>query len=835
MNRILAALGLITVLAFALSGSAYADPAENGPGLASLAGCASKHQNLDVLVLMDESGSLSEPPNPTDPQDQRVVALQRLLEGLAQAPTDGPSINVELDGFADTFSVVKPFAPLTTAMLPEFARAAQSFTDRDKGAATDFGIAIENARQRLVHQASSREGTSCQVIVLFTDGQYDANGAVGDEAGRAALCYENGPVDQLRGDNVALVAVGLGSAPASLLKLMVGVGACGMKTPNAGLYLPAEDVEALITSFGLIGEVFKGGTYADPDPSDPRPFYLGADLTSVQIFAQMSDAAAYPVLESPSGASISADNARREQVLDGMQWKAIRSDPQVVRLSGTPMFTGSDWAGEWSIRTSGGARTSDNVFDIVRFPDLRPKIDGDPALQLGETSTITVTLHRLNGESPTAAQLAQPHELDVAIVDPTNPASATEVTPVETQDGYSFDYTPDVSSGASSVDVVLTLNSLAPDGRPLTTVTATTALTVQPPSSFPEVDTTSIDLGVIRDDEPVERGLTVTGGAEAGCVAIRGVSTSRLPDGVNSLDSSADASCVSVAAGEQLSIPVSFEHSGSGYGHLRGDLEVELRDSSNQTIEFRIPIRGIFDPPIDEPRRLLLFVALLLGGTLIPLLIMHLVARFGGRLAPRDSVRFVNVPIVVSPTDVSSTKTLSSPTLISELLPIPDDELSATRIAVPDGPVIKRRLPLNPFAEAIATTEPSSMDIVGSAGTSQDSGERFVGHIPTRLGASWLFSTPPDSTPDAGDQALSGVLTLLVSDTPTSADPLGEAIESAIRRLPGLAAPLFAARQRARSSDDDHGDDGRDGVGTDASTSTRSGDDPWDHDPFGPQ
>lgn len=845
MRRLIAVLAGVVLVGLTVALPARADTADSGPGLSALTACASQHRNLDVLVLMDESGSLSEAPNATDPDDQRVVALTRFLEGLAEAPSDGPTINVELDGFAANFNdpansnaPVKPFAPLTETSLSDFQQAAAAFKDLDKGQATDYGIAIQNARDRLVHQAVSREGPSCQVIVLFTDGRYDSGGQSGDDAGRAALCPDGGTIDQMRNDGVALVAVGLGTDPASLLKLMVGAGPCGAVLPTTGLYLPANNVEALISSFGLMGEIFKGGTYAGPDPSDPRPFYLGADLTSVRLFAQLPDAATVPILQSPSGATLSADGTQSPQILDGVRWDVVRSDPRIVRLSGTPSPDAAAWVGEWSVRASKAASQGDSVFDIVRFPDLRPVIDGAPTVTMGDQATIKVVLQRLNGQPPTSAQTQQPHRLTVKIVDPTHPQAEVTASPIATDSGYSFDYTPDALSGASTVNVVTALDALAPDGSTLTTVTTTSALKVQPPSTFPKLEIDELDLGAITDDQAVEREIAVVGGAGAGCVAVGQLTVSQLPEGVSSLTSnSAGSPCVSVAAGEHRSIPVRFEHKGLSSGHVRGDLLVTLSDASNKQVEVHIPVRATFDPPVDPGERLMLLIALIAAGALIPLLIMHLVARFAGRFAPRHYVRYVTIPVSVGPLGVSSDHELTAPALIGKMKPVPEDQVSATRIIIPNGPVLRRRLPINPFGAPIASTEPFDKDVVGSAGVSGGGDKRFVGRIPTRLGASWLFSTEVKLPAEDSDPTLTGDLTLLVSDTPTSADPLSEAIANALRNLSTLAAPLFAAQNEARAeSDSDSPERDSDAPEPEDDPPIPKGDDgrpnPGDYDPF---
>jgi len=101
------ALGLAVLAAPA---QAEVGSASSGPGLDALTACLAQDRHLDLLVLMDESASLSSPDlttgqPPSDPRGERVVALKSLLQGLAakSSVAAASQVSVGFAGFASAF------------------------------------------------------------------------------------------------------------------------------------------------------------------------------------------------------------------------------------------------------------------------------------------------------------------------------------------------------------------------------------------------------------------------------------------------------------------------------------------------------------------------------------------------------------------------------------------------------------------------------------------------------------------------------------------------------------------------------------------------------------
>src|SRR5206468_156359 len=95
---------------------ARAAPAPAEPeAVRNLRTCIAQTGRLDVLFLMDESGSLGGPGrNGTDPTAQRVTGLRAALTGLerlAESGPNAPKVNVLMMGFSSTVETAPSFHP----------------------------------------------------------------------------------------------------------------------------------------------------------------------------------------------------------------------------------------------------------------------------------------------------------------------------------------------------------------------------------------------------------------------------------------------------------------------------------------------------------------------------------------------------------------------------------------------------------------------------------------------------------------------------------------------------------------------------------------------------
>lgn len=771
-----------------------------GPGLASLNACITREKRIDLAILMDESGSLAN----TDPSNSRVTALKQLLTGLLSKSQSvkSPTISVELDGFAQNFDQVRPFGPLDAASLPDLLSAAQRFGGKNHGNATDFGVGLSQVRERVARRAATEGTASCQAVVFFTDGKYDIGSARGDTAAANVLCRRGQVIDQLRSDGVALVAVGLGSDPATLLPKLAGAGGCGTIAASAGLFLPASNVSALLAAFDLTTAILNGGDPGKTSHGRTRRFVLGADLARLQLLLQPPGAPNTATLTAPDGSSVTLGGASRSAAQSGVKWTVATSASGYLRIDGAIVGAAQDHVGTWKLAYTSPA-SSATATDVVLFPDLHASFAANQVAYLGSPVSLRVGTVRQSGGPPEPAEVHQPHRLTVMLTEPGSGGTVFSGQAKVDASGFTLPYTPPSTESATSLDVFLRLDSLAPDGTTLTSVTTESPLPLRPPITYPSIQPSRIVFGTIAKGHTTTVTLTVVGGEQAGCAQVGNLVTRRLPDGVNTVTSRAsDTSCVVVAKGERREVTLTITPNGAGTGQVTGQLPVTLQDSAGHDIKVNIPVTGHLIVPIDKTKRLRLFVVLLAIGVLVPLVVMYVIAWLGGRLRPIGEIRYVTIPVDVTASKVLADKPLSGADWILAVRPVPDGEADAASIAIPQGPKIDRHLSRSPFGAPTAAATARDVHVIGSAGkTRRSPQDKYSGLIPTRVDAAWLFSTSGARVPTTGEATLRGSLTILVADESSESDPLGAALASATRRLPDEAAALFDEQDRQNAQD----------------------------------
>lgn len=252
-------------------------------------GCIAGGGSGDLLLLMDDSGSLKQ----SDPDDDRVQAAQYLVRQLGRfADQTGSDIGVRVARFSTNYADVGGWTALDGKSISTVSDTVAGLDDADDGFETDYWSALDGARGDLAARASSRNSTSCQAIAWFTDGkaEYVVRGTQSaadsygttkpfapgieltsqsgvDDATAAAdkdLCRAGGLADQLRSSGITTFAIGLESsgAPANdfaqLEAIATGSSAspkttCGSITdPIPGSFTLASDIDNLLFAFDAL-------------------------------------------------------------------------------------------------------------------------------------------------------------------------------------------------------------------------------------------------------------------------------------------------------------------------------------------------------------------------------------------------------------------------------------------------------------------------------------------------------------------------------------------------------------------------------------------------------
>jgi hypothetical protein len=136
-----------------------------------------KRGAIDVVMLLDNSRSLTTPENPTDPKGLRFDAIRDLLNALddVSSSEDGETaitINFGLVSFGKNATVQIPLAPLESPDEVDKTIRKKLPNNRNlQEKTTDYVRALETAIAIL----ENRPETNCKMLIWFTDGQYESD------------------------------------------------------------------------------------------------------------------------------------------------------------------------------------------------------------------------------------------------------------------------------------------------------------------------------------------------------------------------------------------------------------------------------------------------------------------------------------------------------------------------------------------------------------------------------------------------------------------------------------------------------------------------------------
>ncbi len=712
----LAALVVATALASPVAAAVatghalQAQPA-SGQAVTELAGCLSASHAGDLLLLVDQSGSLQQ----TDPQHGRVQAAQYLLRQLARATaTSGTKLDVAVAGFDAAYQQHGGWSNLTPDSLGELEGQVQEFAGLDTGIDTDYPNALSGARDAL--REKSRGTTRCQAVLWFTDGQFDletrrsgatrakygttkdyapgvqlTTDAGSDEAkrrGLETLCRQGGVVDQLRANGVLTFGVALGS-PGTNFSLMraASTGAsdggtsCGGPTSGVvGDFYPVANVDDFVFAINALGDpgnppVQKADAVcAQPDACDGHQFVLDASIHSVQVLAGADRAGVDVVLVAPSGErksfTASGIGTPSSSTLDGQDVRATWLSDKTLDVSVTQKDA-QKWTGQWSVvfvNPAAAAQGAKARTQVRIQGDLVPVVLNAERLDLrtGDKPKVSFGLRSEAVQQPVAAdQVLGSALLSASFLAPGGKEVPLlhDVPAARLGDPVTFDLTG-VNPGQGSIRMALSVVTAAvpaAPGRPALAGTALaqrvaeTAFEVQAPLNYPTV-AAGVDFGAHEYDHPLQQQVEVGG---PGCVWFDVPSVKASPDGVGTVtarttSAGSAASCLRVPAGrtERVMLELSLQHAGNGT--VAGQLTAHLAplDAPDRAITRPLAFVADVTKPQDKGA---FWLTLLIGtvfGLALPLVFLYLVRWWTARIPPAGLAVGV-VPVDVGDSDVT--------------------------------------------------------------------------------------------------------------------------------------------------------------------------------------
>ena len=162
-------LGLLLIgCAIAVLGTAAPAPPSYGQapsiGQPPAEWCPSGTESFDVLILMDESRSLRR----TDPERQRIRAVENLIKSLEGEVSEELRVRVALASFGTDFEMRKGFTDLAQEGTGELIEEVRGFSEDDWN--TDYVLALYGA-------TTLDWSAECNRVVWYTDGEHDLTDA----------------------------------------------------------------------------------------------------------------------------------------------------------------------------------------------------------------------------------------------------------------------------------------------------------------------------------------------------------------------------------------------------------------------------------------------------------------------------------------------------------------------------------------------------------------------------------------------------------------------------------------------------------------------------------
>jgi len=666
----------VSVLSFAGMGRASADSS----AATQLSDCLASSARLDVLFVIDESGSLRE----TDPANRRVDAVRAALSALEQLQRSSTerigkplAVTVAFSGFASEFVQRTPWIPVKANSQTFLGEAVGAFASRNRGTYTNYLAALDGARVAFAQRSATtndRDGRSvCKALVFVTDGRYDVGTRAAMEAGLARLCEAGGIIDGLRTDGVHLFVTGLSveSVPIAepdlnVLRAIAGESSgvrCGTAPlpPGAaqGSFLGVNDVGSLIEGlFDSVNQV-GGGTRIPPTsvsvcdrqscPTGTVSFVVDRGLRAFNLLAQTGAVGVEIELGSPAGERLRIPNnaggsARLGSASLGWSWIA----PDVATVKGILPAKSDDWIGRWTVTfvdPSGVNLGAVARAQVYVFGDLEPKLVRPRTVRRGEMVEVAVRLVRQRG-TPRAPGPFRSVRVQASVVDPLTDEGAS----VELRQGADGIYRGSVvvpqSVATSLVNVSVQAQPVTTSGLALAPVIRTTAMPVSNPATFPTVKPANLRLSRVEGSGVARGALSVRGGTRPGCVWIEAARFGQRPPAVTSVTVRSKPSaptaerCVRIPAGAPRNIEILATPSGVGDGTARGYVRLQLRaETEPRGITLDVPVTFEMLRPVRETRRFAIVAGLLAAGIAPPFIILMLINRSLARFTPAHELR----------------------------------------------------------------------------------------------------------------------------------------------------------------------------------------------------
>lgn len=756
--------------------------------------CLASQKLGDLLVLVDESGSLKK----TDTQAARVQAAKYLVETLGRyADRTNSHLEVAIAGFSEGYTMRQDWTPLTGASVDSVDDGLQSLAGRDDGLDTDYWMALDGARQSLAARAQGNPDR-CQAIAWFSDGKLDfaqrpgnrpyaggvdlgSSQGVAETVRRAThlICRSGGLADQLRSAHIVMLGVGLGDNASDfdvMSAITTGAGpngtTCGDITdPKPGAFYRVSDIDQMLFAFDALNP--------GPGVDDSKPvcrqtvcpqarhnFVLDPSVKSVHILGSGGMPGIVPYLISPSGRQLRLPkrDGNVDTGIDGMpvSYKWRSGSAQTVSLHGADS---PKWPGQWAIvyvDTTGEHPDAVSRVSIHITTDIYPALVSDPgSWHAGQTRQgVRFGLVDAQGNPVDPNGLAGRAVMS-AVLDPRDAAPLQLLTSVP-KDAIAKPVDVDltgVAPGPATLRMSLVITTApAPDapGTTLSPQKVDVPVQILPKIGLPAPGK-RIDFGTVEGANGATARLKVTG---PGCVWIADgepTTIAAAPDGIGnvSLTSTAagPADCLKVDPGQQGDLPVTLRTEHNGHGGLNGTVPVHIAPEDNpgeaQTVD--VTFVGSLVNPLSTTNFVLVFLAALLLGPGIPLALLYAAKWYVGKI-PDAPMLAQRIPVEVDADVVLRDGEPFQPADTDLVTPVPGLAGGARRLTVA-GVDLSTVTGRSPFGTAHVGVDASGYVSAGSdMPSTDDTGLRAV--LPLAVHGTWVVLHDPAGAANRADVLL---------------------------------------------------------------------------------
>ncbi|KAB1644321.1 VWA domain-containing protein [Pseudoclavibacter sp. CFCC 14310] len=686
----------------AAASSAAASAGSAGPD--GLAACAAAGGQVDVLMLIDESGSLTE----SDPDGARVRSAQYLVDRLADNASDQSRVDLSLMAFGDRQDELRGWTRVDQHTGDSLRGDIESLQQRSNGVDTDYWSALNAANSALASKrASAPEGVrSCQTVLLFSDGKLDfyprqsivsqqrygtqrdfapgLNITSPDAAAQAAdraksdLCRAGGLSDQLRNAGVTVYAVGLnaGSSSAddfSLLKSIAtgktdGGESCGEHVdPVPGAFFLASNIDGLLLAFDSLADPAhkpiesKSGICQHEACLDKAHHFVLDDSTpGVTLLGTADTSDVEATIIQPDGQEIKLDKGASdaqqisaEGVAGTYRWES--SSTVLVKLTANDPHS-SSWAGEWSlafIDPNGASPDGTSRTNIHIAGDLRPALASPekPVFTKGaDGPELTVQIRDGKGGVVDPNSIKGDVDFSLTLIDHTGKSHELSHTADKSQIGAPITAnTGDLQVGTGTLQGSLTITTAATqraDGTPvagtkLAPSTFENTVDLRMPANYPTVSS-HLDFGSATGPVDLQSGLEVSGN---GCVWVDSTDAAEVTSLATGLDS---VQIVSDQANDQSScaksgtLPLQLKSDQQGNGSVDGTVTVHLiPEGDGEPTTVQVPFTASVEKPLNSTNFVLVLIALIVLGVGLPLLVLYAAKWVASRIPSQSLIGFI--------------------------------------------------------------------------------------------------------------------------------------------------------------------------------------------------